>query len=394
MKILVVCQHYKPEPFRISDICEALVFRGHQVHVVTGVPNYPEGEIYPGYEKSGGTETLENGVRVRRCRILPRKKGGFHRILNYLSFPVSSGLYLSRLREDFDVVLVHQLSPVLMALGAFCYTRKHGKKVLIYCLDLWPESLLAGGFRMDSLIYKSFYHISKWIYNRADRILVTSKGFIPYIRDYLGVSTSCGHLPQYAESLYGTVPEKETHGGPYHFVFAGNIGELQSVETIIEAARILKDDDRAVFDIVGDGSALAPCRKLAEGLPNVVFHGRKALEEMPGVYGMADAMLVTLKDNPRIATTLPGKVQSCMAAGKAILGSISGETVEIVRESGSGLCAEPENSRALAQLAREMMAQPESFAEYGKNARVYYQNHFRKDVILHKLMDELEKLTR
>lgn len=394
MKILVVCQHYNPEPFRIGDICETLAALGHQIHVVTGMPNYPEGEVYPGYEKAWGIETLENGVRVRRCRILPRKKGSFRRILNYLSFPVSSGWYLSRLQEDFDVVMVHQLSPVLMAQGALCYARKHGKKTLIYCLDLWPESLLAGGFRMESPVYKLLYHISRNIYNRADRILVTSKGFVPYIRDYLGVSTSCGHLPQYAESLYDTVPDKPVHEGPYHFVFAGNVGEMQSVETIIEAARILKDDPRAVFDIVGDGSALASCRKLAGDLPNVVFHGRKALAQMPGVYDMADAMLVSLKDNPRIATTLPGKVQSCMAAGKAILGSISGETVQVVRESGSGLCAEPENGRALAQLAQEMMNRPESFAEYGKNARVYYQHHFRKDVILQKLMEELDNLIR
>ena len=394
MKILVVCQHYKPEPFRISDICESLAAQGHRVHVVTGMPNYPEGEFYPGYERSWGRETLENGVRVRRCRILPRKKGGFRRVLNYLSFPVSSGWYLSRLKEDFDVVLVHQLSPVLMALGAFRYARKYGKKVLIYCLDLWPESLLAGGFRMDSPVYKAFYHISRWIYNRADRILVTSKGFIPYIRDYLGVTTACGHLPQYAESLYDTVPEKAHHQGPYHFVFAGNVGEMQSVDTIVEAAGILKDDPRAVFDIVGDGSALAACRQLAKDLPNVVFHGRKALEEMPGVYDMADAMLVTLKDNPRIATTLPGKVQSCMAAGKAIIGAISGETVQVIRESGSGLCGAPEDAQALARLVREMMDRPESFSQYGKNARAYCQNHFRKDVILQKLTAELENLTR
>ncbi len=394
MKILVVCQHYRPEPFRIGDVCETLASMGHQVHVVTGMPNYPEGEFYPGYEKSGGTETLEKGVRIRRCRILPRKQGSLRRILNYLSFPVSSGHYLSGLREEFDVVLVHQLSPVLMALGAFRYARKHGKKVLIYCLDLWPESLLAGGFRMDSLIYKVFYHISRYIYNRADRILVTSRGFIPYIRDYLGVSTSCGHLPQYAEVLYGAVPEKAAHEGPYHFVFAGNVGEMQSVETIIEAARILRHDPRAIFHIVGDGSALASCRELAGNLPNVVFHGRKALEEMPQVYDMADAMLVTLKDNPRIATTLPGKVQSCMAAGKAILGSISGETVQVIRESGAGLCAEPENSRELARLAQEMMDSPDSFSGYGKNARIYYQKHFRKEVILQKLVEELENLTR
>lgn len=394
MKILVVCQYYKPEPFRIGDICEALAQQGHQVHVVTGVPNYPEGEIYPGYEKSWGRETMENGVRVRRCFTLPRKTGSLHRILNYFSFPISSGWYLSMLKEDYDVVLVHQLSPVMMAHGAIRYAKKHGKKVVLYCLDLWPESLLAGGIRRDSVIYKVFHHISRRVYHKVDRILVTSKGFAPYINDYLGVSEPCGYLPQYAESLYDQVPDKPVHAGPFRFVFAGNIGEMQSVDTIIGAAGLLKEDHRACFEIVGDGSALAACREMAKELPNVTFRGRMDVEKMPELYAEADAMLVSLKNNPGIATTLPGKVQSCMAAGKPLVGSIGGETAEVIREARCGVCAEPENCEALAAEIRELMDHPERFAEYGKNAREYYQTHFRKEAFLRKLTDELEKFAR
>ena len=111
MKILVVCQYYKPEPFRISDICEALTAEGHEVCVVTGLPNYPEGELYPGYEHAAGRDEIINGVKVHRCALHPRKKGALHRFWNYYSFVFSSRRYLSGLKEDFDVVFVNQLSP-------------------------------------------------------------------------------------------------------------------------------------------------------------------------------------------------------------------------------------------------------------------------------------------
>lgn len=391
MKILVVCQYYKPEPFRISDICEALVQQGHQVAVVTGVPNYPEGNIYPGYEKAWGKETVENGVRVRRCWTIPRKTGALYRILNYFSFAFSSSWYLSQVKEEFDVVLVNQLSPVMMAQGALRYGKKHGKKVVLYCLDLWPESLLAGGIRKDSMIYKVFFHISRKIYSAADKILITSRGFEDYFRDQLKIPGTREYLPQYAEALFDEVREKTDCEGPFHLVFAGNVGEMQSVDTIIEAARLLKDEKEIIFDIVGDGSSLPHCRELAKDLPNVVFHGRHGIQEMPRFYDMADAMLVSLKDNPVIAATLPGKVQSYMAAGKAVLGSIGGETASVIREAACGICAEPENSEALAEAIRRLLADTQLLAECGQNGRSYYQQHFRKEIFLEKLTDALRE---
>lgn len=394
MKILVVCQHYRPEPFRIADICEGLTAMGHQVTVVTGVPNYPEGEIYPGYEGCWGKDTVENGVRVHRCYTIPRKTGTIRRILNYFSFPITSCGYISRIKEAYDVVLVHQLSPVMMAAAGIKYGKKWNKKTLLYCLDLWPESLTAGGISRDSLIFRIFRVLSRRIYNRVDKIMVTSRGFADYFRDELGLAVDCEYLPQYAETIFDNVTDKQPHDGPYHFVFAGNVGEVQSVETIIGAAKLLEADRRAVFHIVGDGSDLVSCREMAEELPNVIFYGRRDIQEMIEFYEMADAMLVTLKDNSGIAATLPGKVQSYMAAGKAILGAIGGETARVIRDAGCGACSAPEDSEAMAAQIRVMLDDPESFRVYGRKARAYYHEHFRKEAFFQRLDAALRECTK
>lgn len=389
MKVLVVCQYYKPEPFRISDVCESLVQMGHNVSVVTGTPNYPEGEIYPGYENGLRSDEVINGVKVHRCPLIPRKTGTLYRFLNYYSFVFASEKYLRGLKEDFDVVLVNQLSPVMMAQGALSWAKRKGKRCVLYCLDLWPESLCAGGIRPGSLIYRVFAGISRKIYNRADRILVTSRSFIPYLKEQLQVQTQCSYLPQYAETLFDGVADYEQHPAPYHFVFAGNVGQVQSVETIMEAAAILKEDPRAVFDIVGDGVSLENCREMAKELPNVVFHGRREIQEMEHFYNMADAMIVSLKDNPVLAGTVPGKVQSYMAAGRTVVGSIGGETSDLIEKAGCGVCAAPENSQELADRIRQLLDEPGNFQAYGKNARAYYHDYFRKESFMAELVSVL-----
>ena len=392
MKILVVCQYYKPEPFRISDICEALAEQGHEVTVVTGLPNYPEGEIYPGYETAAGREEMIGGVKVHRCALHPRKNGALHRFWNYYSFVFSSRRYLSRLNEDYDVVFVNQLSPVMMAEGALAYARRHGKKTVLYCLDLWPESLTAGGISTNSPIYKIFHRISRRIYAQADEILVTSKGFPAYFRDVLGLNShNIYYLPQYAEGLFDHVSPVQSHPGPYHFLFAGNIGEMQSVDTILKAARELADDPNIHIHIVGDGSDLARCKQLAQGLNNVTFYGRRDVKEMPAFYEKADAMLVTLKEEPVISKTLPGKVQSYMAAGRGIVGAINGETPLVVAEADCGLCVPAEDHAALAKTMRSLVEDPARFAVYGKRARHYYETNFQKEAFISGLLQSLER---
>ena len=207
MKILVVCQYYAPEPFRIPDLCRSLVQRGHQVTVVTGTPNYPEGEIYPGYEKGKYRDEVLDGVRVHRCPIAPRKRGAVCRFLNYYSFVFSANGFLRKLKEDFDVVFVNQLSPVMMAKPALRWAKMHRKQCVMYCLDLWPGSLGVGGIRQDSFIYRLFLRVSRKIYGAADMLMVSSRGFLDYFRQVLQMDPDgILYLPQYAEDLFQDLP--------------------------------------------------------------------------------------------------------------------------------------------------------------------------------------------
>lgn len=380
MRILVVCQHYYPEPFRLPDICETLVSKGHSVTVVTGTPNYPEGVIYEGYEKGKRADEVINGVRVHRCPLIPRKTGVLLRVLNYYSFVLSSQWYLRRCKEAFDVVFVNQLSPVMMAQAGLSWAKRHGKKCVLYCLDQWPESLLAGGIRKDSAVYNLFLKVSRKIYSSADEILVTSRGFTSYFENVLKVKNkTIGYLPQYAEGMFEELPQTEQKQ-QVDFVFAGNVGALQSVETIVEAAQQLKDQEHIRIHIVGGGIALDKCKAMAENLTNITFHGRHDISEMPAFYAMADAMLITMKDDPVLSATLPGKVQTYMAAGKPVVGSIGGETARVVNEEAlCGICCQPEDSAQLAEAIKQMADNDEMRARCGENARRYYQQYFRKE---------------
>ncbi|WP_027308878.1 glycosyltransferase family 4 protein [Caloramator sp. ALD01] len=401
MKILVVCQYYYPEPFRITDICESLLKVGHDVTVLTGLPNYPEGIILQEYRYGNRRKEILNGVKIIRCFEIGRGKSKIKLFLNYLSYVISATLKVLFMKEEFDVVFVNQLSPVMMAIPAIVYKMKHKKKILLYCLDLWPDSLSAGGVREDSIIYKIFYKISKWIYKSVDMILVTSSMFEDYFKNILQINNvNIKHLPQYAEDFFiqkCEEPFKEvvatTENKTYNFVFAGNIGYMQSVETIIKSANELKEIKNIYFHIVGDGSKLDECKKLTEGLKlqNIIFYGRKPVEEMPKFYNMADAMLITLKDNKALSYTLPGKVQSYMAAGKPIIGAINGETRRVISEANCGLTCKAEDYKALANLIKKFCDSNEK-NEMGKNARKFYLENYSKDNFMTVLEWSLKKL--
>ena len=393
MKILVVCQNYFPEPFRITDICEELVRRGHEVTVITGQPNYPMGYIYDGYKDKSRRHESINGVEIHRTFTIGRRHGILWRVLNYYSFMLSSTRYVSRLAKEFDVVFVNQLSPVMMASAGIKYKKKYGTPLLFYALDLWPDSLAVGGIKKDSLPFKYFHAVSERIYKSADRLLITSKSFKDYFRKEFGID-DVKYLPQYAESVFSPESCAKAPGDTVDVMFAGNVGIAQSVETIIRAAKLAEDIENLRWHIVGDGSELMECRRLCDelGVKSVIFHGRKPLEQMPEYYSMADAMIVTMQKNDVISKTLPGKVQTYMAAGKPIIGAIDGECADVIAESGCGLCGSAEDAVALCENVRRFISG--DFSEYGRRSLDYYRSNFERNRFMCDLEQEMLMIDR
>lgn len=388
MKILFVCQYYKPEPFRHSVACEEFVRRGHEVFVVAGTPNYPMGETYEGYEHGKRKDETVDGVRIHRCYTIPRKKNPIFRILNYLSFVLSSTSYIKVLKQDFDLVFVNQLSPVIMAKAGIKYKHKQKIPLALYCLDLWPESVVIGGIKKGSLIYRFLHRISERIYKSADKILVSSECFSEYFQNEFGIYNTF-HLPQYADDIFAPENCQKTPDGNIDLMFAGNIGAAQDIDTIIAAVRLLSDIKNLRIHIVGDGSELERLKKEASDLPQIVFHGRHPVEEMPKYYSKADACLITLKGGA-LSATLPAKVQSYLAAGKPIIAAADGETYKVVEESKSGFCSHAGDSVALAENIKAFIAADKHTLQ--ENAKSYYENYYSKSRFVETMEKVLEDL--
>jgi glycosyltransferase involved in cell wall biosynthesis len=398
MKILVVCQYYYPEQFRINDICESLVFLGHDVTVLTGLPNYPQGKIYPGYRWFKKRIECISGVQVLRVPLVGRGKNTIRLALNYVSFAFMASIRTLLLPKDFDVIYIYQLSPITMALPALLYKKLTNKKVLLYCLDIWPESIAAAGIGSSSIAYRMLLGISRRIYRGVDQVAVTSQSFVKYLEEIIGLDRKkIQYIPQYAEELYSA--NFDTVGTPkdenINLLFAGNIGEMQGVETIIRAAAELQDMNNIKWHIVGDGSARVKCEELANKLgisERVTFYGHRPVSEMPYFFAKASALLVTLKNDRFISYTLPGKIQSYMAAGKPIIGAINGEAKQVIEASGCGLCCPAEDYQALADIIRQFVCEPEKHSEFSLSSRKYYESHFDKSVFLQRTLKTLREL--
>ncbi len=396
MRILATCQYGYPEPYPSLYPMEEMAKRGHYIHAVTGIPNYPMGDIFEGYQNRTRNE-CHNGVHITHVPLIPRKKDSVHRLLNYHSYPLSAKRFLLNSKENYDVVFANQSSPVMMVEPAIAYAKKHHKRVVMYCMDLWPASLCVGGIKQDSPIYKFYYQISKRIYQSVDVLLVTSRKFKEYFVKEFSIPTErIVYLPQYALSDFDTIPATDEKDST-DFVFAGNVGTAQNLTVVLKAAKIIQDETisdngiKIVFHIVGDGQELENLKAYAksERIDNVIFHGRKPSDEMPKYYGLADAMIVTLLPDPLISLTLPAKVQSYMAAGKPIIASADGEIPDVIRESHCGFCAKANDEKALVQAILSFI-NDENREQLGQNAKDYYNKHFSVEIV----MDTLERILK
>lgn len=393
MNILINCQYYYPEQFLINEIAPELVKRGHSVTVLTGLPNYPRGYIDKAYKHEKKRDEYKDGVHIIRCAEIGRRSGVLFLALNYLSYAVSASYRIKRLKEKFDIVFSYELSPIMMCIPALKYKKKFNVPILMYCLDIWPESVQAHVKNDKGLFYRLVTKMSKKIYEGFDWICVTSMPFIAYLNEKLGIEKEkmC-YLPQHADSSMINM-DLQSDNGIVDFMYAGNIGAGQRVDVIIKAAALIKDKRKFCVHIVGYGSKYDEVTALARKLgvdDKVVFHNQQKSSDMWKFYKMADALILTLRGNNFVGNTLPAKLQMYMTAGKPILASINGAAREIIEESGCGASTKAADPDGLAEIMLDFIDNSDKYKDCGKNARMYFSNNFTKEIF----MERLEKLMR
>ena len=398
MKILIVSQYFWPENFRINDLASGLVERGHEVTVLTGMPNYPDGKLFPGYGFFIRCEEYK-GVRVVRVPLIPRGNGRNLRLIaNYISFSLTACLLGPLLcRDKYKLIFVCQLSPVTVGLPALFLKKIKRIPIIFWILDLWPESLSATGAIYSSSILKKVDTLVRFIYSGCDKIIVSSRGFIPSVAKKLEDPANISYFPNWQEPEYSEVTTtNECIPSGFRVIFAGNVGTAQDFETILSVAEKLKGYRDIQWVILGDGRCLSWVKEQVE-LRNLSasFHlkGRYPSEMMPAFFAQADVMLVTLKRDPVFALTVPGKIQSYMACGRPIVAALDGEGGRLITESGSGLSVPSEDVDALADAIITMYRMPKVEREaMGKRGKEYCEENFGRDVLLDRLDGWMRKL--
>jgi colanic acid biosynthesis glycosyl transferase WcaI len=396
LRILIVAQVFWPENFRINDLCAELVRRGHAVTVLTGWPNYPEGRIFPDFKRDPRAFANLAGAPIVRVPIVPRGTGHLRLVLNYLSFVVSAALLGSwKLRgQRFDAIFVWESSPITVGLPAIVLRAIKRVPMAFWVLDLWPETLQAVGVVRSTRMLQAVGRLVTFIYARCDIILAQSRSFVPQIARYCRRKTWIEYFPVWAEPLFErsapqAAPEVPVAQGSFNVMFAGNIGEAQDFPAILAAADLLKSQPRIRWLVVGDGSAAAWVKAEIQrrGLQDrVLMLGRYPVERMPEFYRHADALLVSLKDEPIFAMTIPGKLQSYLAAGIPIVAMLNGEGADVVQRAAAGVTCAAGDSAGLAAAVQKLAALPtHELQQMGANASRLGAAEFSRDMLITRL---------
>lgn len=406
MRLLVFSQYFWPETFGINHLVSALVRAGLQVTVLTGKPNYPDGQVFTGYTALGVQCEDHAGAEVVRVPLIPRgNSSSFRLAMNYLSF-ILSGYLLAPfvLRgKAYDAVFVYAPSPLLQALPAVFLAWLKRAPLVVWVQDLWPESLSATGFVRSRYALSAVGAAVRYIYRHSDLILVQSEAFrVPVSRMVEDVG-KIHYFPNSVDAIVRpsnpgeSVPDELVSAirSSFSVVFTGNVGTAQSVEMIVEVADKLRSHSDIRFFVVGSGSRedwlAAEIRY--RNLENVVLTGRLPAAAMPTIFSAASALLVTLRDEPIFAYTIPSKVQAYLAAARPIIACMNGEGARVVVAAGAGIACIAGDSVALAEAVLAMEAlTPQERAQLGENGRRYFSEHYEPQKLMEQLIGHLESL--
>ncbi|PKN22980.1 MAG: glycosyltransferase WbuB [Deltaproteobacteria bacterium HGW-Deltaproteobacteria-3] len=408
MRILLLMQWFDPEP-QIKGLVFAKKFRdlGHEVEVLTGFPNYPGGNIYPGYSVKFFQVEIMDGIRIIRVPLYPsHDTSAFRRVLNYISFGITSCLagFLVANRKD---VIYACGPPVTVGVSAALISMFRRVPFVYDIQDLWPDSLGSTGMFRNSYGVKVVASVCKWVYKRAAHITVQSLG----VKDSLVarsvdeekisvVFNWCDEFSIGARLTDVTEPDQQNSGDQSHstfdVLFAGNMGKAQEMDAVLEAARLLKDENPTIrLLLIGGGVEVPRLQQIIKDklITNVTFLPRVPMSEVGAVFARADALLVHLKDDPLFKITIPAKTQAYLAAGKPIIMAVAGDATELVLESEAGVCAQPGNARSIADAIRQLaLTAPEDLRRMGEKGRIFYWEKMSLDAGARKFLDIFQRI--
>ena len=387
-RILIYTNHFFPENFKVNEIAELLAEEGNFVHVISQVPNYPSGKFYNDYGVfKNSFENLKPNLTIRRLPVIPRGGGSkFELILNYLSFFLSTFIYTIQQalgNKKFDVVFVHHTSPALITLSPILYKIIRRSKLILWDLDMWPDTLVALGLVTNKKFALFLEKIMTWIYKQYDLILLGSKGF--FQKAIMRVSpVKIEYFPNWAEQVFQEIksdsenlqfPESDN----FKLVYAGNLGEAQDLENVFKAIELLKNHP-VNWIFIGDGRFRSRLKDLISSsnlLNKVFFLGNHPLEKMPYFFSKSDAMFLSLKKSDIFELTVPAKLQAYMAAGKPVVAMLSGEAKTIIENAGCGFVAESGDFQTLVKNIESIIQMPlQERVLMGSRGKNYYQNNF------------------
>lgn len=400
MRILIVTQYFYPENFKSNDIAFELAKRGHDITVLCGIPNYPEGEYYKGYSLLKKRSENINGVKVYRCfqSARGRKAKGMFIALNYLTYVCSGSLWALYLGifKKYDCIIVHEPSPITQALPGIIVKKLQRIPFYIWVLDIWPDAMSSGGGIKSKRILSTMTKFVRWIYHNSTKVLISSKGFANLIlKQGLEFKDKLVYFPNWSDDVLQQ-PEQSIPKLPqgYKIMMAGNLGSAQTIKAVMDATLLLKNEKEVKWIFIGDGSEKGYIDEFIakHHLEDIVFAlGRFPANCMGSFYRQADAMLITLRAQfPHIRAVVPARLQNYMTSGKPIIGMADGGVSDTIKEAKCGVCVPAEDYRALSVTVRNILTHRREFAELGKNGREYFLKNFTKEHCI----DNLEKIIR
>ena len=397
MRILLLTQYYPPEvgaaQIRLSAFARELRETGHEVDVVTALPSYPSGALAPDDRWRLGRRERIDGIPVTRVWLFTATGAGVRRLMSYLSF-TATGLVAALRAPRPDVVFVES-PPLFLAVTGWVAARRFGAALVLNVSDLWPDSVRDIGAFGRGPWLRLAEGLERWLYRRATAVTAVTEGIRDRLIQVKGVEPEkVLFLPNGADTrTFHPVQRSPDRPRPSRptFVYAGNHGFAQGLDVLLDAAAIVPDID---FVLVGDGSEKA--RLIAEaskrGLRNLRFEPTVPPEAIADLYAGATAGIATLRQSDLMKGVRPAKVLAIMACGRAVLYSGAGEGADLVTAAGAGVVVPPEDPMALAEGARELVANPDAALRMGESGRRHVETHLAWPALVGDWLAQLDSL--